>query len=222
MKEEEIKDRISASLKRLNSRSRNQTNKLRQGQVRLLTSPDPNVDPRYVLILNCNPIQETATVALISNLTNFATERDYISDRVRANSPFDLAILLDFQGTADYEQMQGFPVLGEICVLCCKYLYSNSTQYPNEVAELPINHDCLVKGDFPIQLGDTVWSIRNFEFETLDRLCPVADSMRIAIREAKSMINCNSLEEFISQSTEIFNRDNILQLQDSSLDLIRC
>ena len=198
------------------------SNRLRQGQIRLLKSMDTNTDSRYVLILNPNPIQETATVALISNLTNLATERDYISKKENAKSPFDLAILLDFQRIAQYEQMQDSSIYGEICILCCKYLFSNSAQDFQRSVELPDGHECLISGDFPIQLGDTVWNIRNVEFEALDILCPTLDSTKMAIREANYLVQISSLEEFVSQPSEFFNRENILQLQDSSLDLIRC
>jgi len=222
MNEQEIKKRISASMKRVIPMDHKKSDRLRQGQVRLLKSTDTNIDSRYVLILNSNPIQETATVALISNLTNLATERDYISKRAEAKSQFDLAILLDFQTIADFDQIQESPLFGEICPLCCKFLFANSVYESNHPVKFPQDHDCLTSGDFPIQLGDTVWSMRNLEFEALEALCSNLDSTRMAIREAKNLSQINSLEEFMAQSSEFFNRENILQLQDSSLDLIRC
>jgi hypothetical protein len=222
MNEQAIKKRISDSMKQVTPIDHKKLDKLRQGQVRLLKSTDTNRDSRYVLILNSNPIQETATVALISNLTNLATERDYISKRVEAKSQFDLAILLDFQAIANFEQMQESRLFGEICSLCCKFLFSNSVYESNHPVKFPQDHDCLSSGNFPIQLGDTVWNMRNLEFEALEALCSNSDSTQMAIREAKNLSQINSLEEFMAQSSDFFNRENILQLQDSSLDLIRC
>jgi hypothetical protein len=222
MNEQEIKKSISASLNRVIPNDHKKSERLRQGQVRLLKSMETSVDSRYVLILNSNPIQETATVALISNLTNLATERDYISKKAIAKSKFDMAILLDFQAIADFDQMQESPLLGEICPLCCKYLFSNSIYDSGHPVKFSEGHECLIPGDFPIQLGDATWSIRNIEFEALEALSANLDSTKMAIREDKNLSRINSLEEFIAQSSEFFNRENILQLQDSSLDLIRC
>jgi hypothetical protein len=222
MNEQEIKNRISTSLKRVTPNDLKITDRLRQGQVRLLKSTDANIESRYVLILNSNPIQETATVALVNNLINLATERDYISKRAKTKSQFDLAILLDFQRIVDFDQMRKSPLFGEVCPLCCKFLFSNSVYNLGHPVRFPKGHECLISGDFPIQLGDTAWSIRVIEFDALDALCSDLDSTKMAIREARNLSQINSLEEFMAQSSEFFNRENILELQDSSLDLIRC
>jgi hypothetical protein len=213
---------ISDAISRTKTVNLNPTEKLKVGQLRALRGLENNLDSRYVVILNVNVIQRIAHVALISNLINFATDRDYVCKTKNSNSQFDFAILADFQVVADFVQLEKSKVVGEVCALCSKYLYSGSKIFTFDQVDFPKNHECLVAGDYPIQLGDGPWSIRSSEFELINSLCPGLSTKELTLREVATLKDLNSISDFINLSSDVFNKENILQMQDISLDLIRC
>ena len=194
---------------------------IRIGQIRRITSLNKPESSRYVLVLNINPIRKIATVVLLNNLINLATDRDYILPRKNSLAAFDLTILADFIELTDYKLIEKNPVIGSLFPICARIMYEAKKLPSDEIPLFPDNHSCVAKGSFKIQIADSTWYLRNFEFELFQAICEVPDQVESLIREGNFIQKYKDQEEFISASMSEFNTENILALDDATFDLLR-
>lgn len=194
---------------------------IRIGQIRRIANPGKTGSKRYVLVLNINPIRRIATVVLLNNLTNLATDRDYILLSKDSLAAFDLSILSDFFGDTDYRLIEKSPVIGSLCPICSRVMYEAKKLPIDEIPIFSEGHSCLKKGNFKIQIAEHTWYLRNYEFEIFRTICEVPDQVESLIREGNFIQKYKDQEDFISASMSEFNTANILALDDATFDLLR-
>jgi hypothetical protein len=194
---------------------------IRIGQIRRLANPSKPISSRYVLVLNVNPIRQVATVVLLNNLTNLATDRDFVLPRKNSLASFDLTIFADFIELTDYKLIENNPVIGSLCPICTRIIYEAKKSPSDQMPMFPDNHSCIVIGRFKIQIADSTWYLRNFEFELFQDICEIPDEIEALIREGNFLQKFKDQEAFISASMSEFNTANILALNDATLDLLR-
>ena len=193
-----------------------------RGEIRLVSDPDGNLAGRYGVIISINPLRETAKIALISNLTNLATVRDFVASSKSTSAPFDVAIIADGINTIDLIQVRNNPKVGIICKKCVDAVKTKSESLNFKDAQSSPKTDCIKQGHYDIRIGDPVWNLRDTEFLHWNQLCVEVDENIIVVREGLK------IKEFIDQNDFIMNMDSSLSfeiiqnLDSSSLDLIRC
>ena len=194
---------------------------IRIGQIRKIANSNKPLSSRYILVLNINPIRQVASVVLLNNLTNLATDRDYILPRENSLAAFDLTIFADFIELTDYKFIEKNPVIGSLCPICARIIY-DAKKSPSDIMPIfPDNHNCLRIGSFRIQIADSTWYLRNFEFELFRTICEIPDEIEAIIREGNFIQKYKDQEDFISASMNEFNTTNILALDDATFDLLR-
>ena len=194
---------------------------IRIGQIRRIANPSKPLSSRYVLVLNINPIRQIATVVLLNNLTNLATDRDYILPREKSMAAFDLTIFADFIESTDYKLIEKNPVIGSLCPICARIIYDSKKSPSDQMPVFPENHRCITSGQYKIQIADSTWYLRNFELELFQTICEIPDEIEAFIREGKFLQKYKDQEDFISASMNEFNTTNILALDDATIDLLR-
>lgn len=194
---------------------------IRIGQIRRIANPSKPLSSRYVLVLNINPIRQIATVVLLNNLTNLATDRDYILPREKSLATFDLTIFADFIESTDYKLIEKNPVIGSLCPICARIIYDSKKSPSDQMPVFPDNHSCITNGQYKIQIADSTWYLRNFELELFQTICEIPDEIEAFIREGKFLQKYKDQEDFISASMNEFNTTNILALDDATIDLLR-
>ena len=193
-----------------------------RGEIRLVSDPDGNLAGRYGVVISINPLRETAKIALISNLTNLATVRDFVASSKSTSAPFDVAIIADGINTIDLIQVRNNPKVGIICKKCVDAVKTKSESLNFKDAQSSPKTDCIKQGHYDIRIGDPVWNLRDTEFLHWNQLCVEVDENIIVVREGLK------IKEFIDQNDFIMNMDSSLSfeiiqnLDSSSLDLIRC
>ena len=193
-----------------------------RGEIRLVSDPDGNLAGRYGVVISINPLRETAKIALISNLTNLATFRDFVASSKSTSAPFDVAIIADGINTIDLIQVRNNPKVGIICKKCVDAVKTKSESLNFKDAQSSPKTDCIEQGHYDIRIGDPVWNLRDTEFLHWNQLCVEVDENIIVVREGLK------IKEFIDQNYFIMNMDSSLSfeiiqnLDSSSLDLIRC
>ena len=193
-----------------------------RGEIRLVSDPDGNLAGRYGVVISINPLRETAKIALISNLTNLATFRDFVASSKSTSAPFDVAIIADGINTIDLIQVRNNPKVGIICKKCVDAVKTKSESLNFKDAQSSPKTDCIKQGHYDIRIGDPVWNLRDTEFLHWNQLCVEVDENIIVVREGLK------IKEFIDQNDFIMNMDSSLSfeiiqnLDSSSLDLIRC
>lgn len=193
-----------------------------RGEIRLVSNLDGSLTSRYGVVISINPLRETAKIALISNLTNLATIRDFVASSKNTSAPFDIAIITDGINTVDLIQVRGNPKIGAICKKCVDAVKTKSESLNFEDNQLTPKMDCIEQGHYDIKIGDPVWNLRVAEFLHWNQLCLEIDENTIVLREGLK------IKEFIDQNDFITNMDSSLSfeiirnLDNSSLDLIRC
>jgi hypothetical protein len=191
------------------------------GQIRVLANSTKSESSRYVLVLNINPIRKIATVVLLNNLTNLATDRDFVLRRSESVAAFDLTILSDFMEMTDYSFIDKGPLVGSLCSICSRIIYEAKKSPIEEEPVFPGDHACLQKGNFRIQIADSTWYMRNSEFEIFRSICEVPDERESLVREGAFLQRYKDQEEYISASKNNFSTELILLFEDSTLDLLR-
>jgi hypothetical protein len=212
-----IDEAIRMSPRAINTDEKN----IRIGQIRRIAHPSKPISSRYVLVLNINPIRQVATVVLLNNLTNLATDRDYILPRKKSLAAFDLTIFADFIESTDYKLIEKNPVIGSLCPICARIIYEAKKSPSDQMPVFPNNHSCITSGRFRIQIADSTWYLRNIEFELFQKICEIPDEIEALIREGKFIQKYRDQEDFISASMNEFNTTNILALDDATFDLLR-
>lgn len=193
-----------------------------RGEIRLVSDPDGNLTGRYGVVISINPLRETAKIALISNLTNLATVRDFVASSKSTSAPFDVAIITDGINTVDLVQVRNNPKVGIICKKCVDGVKSKSESLNFGDVQSSSTMDCIEQGHYNIKIGDPVWNLRDAEFLHWNKLCIELDENIVILREGLK------IKEFIDQNDFIANIDSSLSseiiknLDSSSLDLIRC
>jgi hypothetical protein len=71
-------------------------NEVKPGEIRRLIDMELHNDSRLVVVVSYNRVDESAVVALVSNLIEIATPRDILLPTALTSAPFDLSLLPDF------------------------------------------------------------------------------------------------------------------------------
>ena len=217
-----IKKKIINALQNSNRVNSEVDPNILRGDIRIVSDPDGNLAGRYGVIISINPLRETAKIALINNLTNLATVRDFVASSKSTSAPFDVTIITDGINTVDLMQVRNSPRVGIICKKCVDAVKSQSESLNFGDVQSPLITDCLEQGHYDIKIGDPVWNVRAAEFLHWNQLCLEVDESIIILREGLK------IKEFIDQNDFIMNIDSSLSFEiiknmdSSSLDLIRC
>ena len=193
-----------------------------RGEIRLVSDPDGNLAGRYGVIISINPLRETAKIALINNLTNLATVRDFIASSKSTSAPFDVTIITDGINTVDLMQVRNSPRVGIICKKCVDAVKSQSESLDFANIQSSLITDCLERGHYDIKIGDPVWNLRDAEFLHWNQLCLEIDENFIILREGLKIEKFFDENDFIMNIDSSLSSEIIKNLDSSSLDLIRC
>lgn len=140
--------------------------KLRVGQVRLLSNKDDLDAPRKIVVIaSLEEELETRTceVFLTRDMTDFSTERDFCHSPNFETSSLNFALQADFVGNVDSWQLED-PILGELCPKCISYLYVQSSKPDPDSYSLPELHTCFRQGNYQFRILDRVWAARQSDY----------------------------------------------------------
>ncbi len=156
---------------------------IRPGQIRRLI-PDPDEfsffdESRVVVILESHQhLDGTATVALMNNLIEIATDRDFVLLSDETACPFDLALWIDFTSRVKITQLTGTPAYGELDSSTLKNIDNLASVAPDVGLTSIIGTHHWKLGEYLPIIGDSVWVYRSNEMDALSTLgIPVSDEM---------------------------------------------
>ena len=193
-----------------------------RGDIRLVTDPEGKLAGRYGVVIAINPLREIASVALLSNLPNLATVRDFVALSLKTDAPFDVTVITDGINDIELSQIANSPRIGKICRNCLVAIKNQSQSLDFDTSIKPIFTDCLNQGHYKIQVGDPVWNLRNQEFSNWNDLCLAVDENMLILREGLKIREFIDQNDFIVSINSNESIEIIQNLDSSNLDLIRC
>jgi hypothetical protein len=145
-------------------------NEVKPGEIRRLIDMELQNDSRLVVVVSYNRVDESALVALVSNLIEIATPRDILLPTALTSAPFDLSLLPDFLTLAWKQQLDSSPVFGSLEPADLE-IWIKENQAPN-LGELESRHTDRIFhcGAYTPEFGDHVWLFRGKEIDALNSL----------------------------------------------------
>ena len=143
---------------------------IKPGEIRRLIDMELQNDSRLVVVVSYNRVDESALVALVSNLIEIATPRDILIPTESTSAPFDLSLLPDFLTLAWKQQLDSSPVFGSLEPADLE-IWIEENQAPN-LGELESRHTDRIfhRGAYTPEFGDHVWLFRGKEIDALNSL----------------------------------------------------
>ena len=143
---------------------------IKPGEIRRLIDMELQNDSRLVVVVSYNRVDESALVALVSNLIEIATPRDILLPTALTSAPFDLSLFPDFLTLAWKQQLDSSPVFGtlepaDLEIWIEENQASNLGQLENRNTDR-IFH----RGAYTPEFGDHVWLFRGKEIDALNSL----------------------------------------------------
>ena len=145
-------------------------NEVKPGEIRRLIDMELHNDSRLVVVVSYNRVDESAVVALVSNLIEIATPRDILLPTALTSAPFDLSLLPDFLTLAWKQQLDSSPVFGTLEPANLE-IWIEENQDP-KLGELESRHTDRIfhRGAYTPEFGDHVWLFRGKEIDALNSL----------------------------------------------------
>jgi hypothetical protein len=145
-------------------------NEVKPGEIRRLIDMELRNDSRLVVVVSYNRIDESAVVALVSNLIEIATPRDILLPKALTSAPFDLSLLPDFLTLAWKQQLDSSPVFGTLEPANLE-IWIEENQAPR-LEQLENRHTDRIfhRGAYTPEFGDHVWLFRGKEIDALNSL----------------------------------------------------
>jgi hypothetical protein len=143
---------------------------IKPGEIRRLIDMELHNDSRLVVVVSYNRVDESAVVALVSNLIEIATPRDILLPTAMTSAPFDLSLLPDFLTLAWKQQLDSSPVFGTLEPANLEiWIEENQT---SNLGELESRHTDRIfhRGAYTPEFGDHVWLFRGKEIDALNSL----------------------------------------------------
>lgn len=145
-------------------------NEVKPGEIRRLIDMELRNDSRLVVVVRYNRVDESAVVALVSNLIEIATPRDILLPATFTSAPFDLSLLPDFLTLAWKQQLDSSPVFGTLEPANLEiWIEENQATNPGEL-ESGDNDKIFTRGAYTPEFGDHVWLFRGKEIDALNSL----------------------------------------------------
>lgn len=143
---------------------------VKPGEIRRLIDMELHNDSRLVVVVSYNRVDESAVVALVSNLIEIATPRDILLPTALTSAPFDLSLLPDFLTLVWKQQLDSSPVFGTIEAANLKtWIEENQATNLGEL-ESGETDRIFNRGAFIPEFGDHVWLFRGKEIDALNSL----------------------------------------------------
>lgn len=143
---------------------------IKPGEIRRLIDMELQNDSRLVVVVSYNRVDESALVALVSNLIEIATPRDILLPTAFTSAPFDLSLLPDFLTLAWKQQLDSSPVFGTLEPANLE-MWIEENQAPNLGEPERRNTDRIFhRGAYTPEFGDHVWLFRGKEIDALNSL----------------------------------------------------
>jgi len=143
---------------------------IKPGEIRRLIDMELQNDSRLVVVISFNHVDESALVALVSNLVEIATPRDILLPTELTSAPFDLSLLPDFLTLVWKQQLDSSPVFGSLDPASLE-IWIKENQAP-ELGQLENKNTGRIfkRGAYTPEFGDHVWLFRGKEIDALNSL----------------------------------------------------
>jgi hypothetical protein len=198
---------------------------IRAGQIRRLI-PDPDEfsffdESRVVVILESHQhLDGTATVALMNNLLEIATDRDFVLPSDQTACEFDLALWIDFTSRVKITQLIGTPAYGDLDTSTLKHIDNLASVAPDMGLTAIIGVHPWQLGEYLPIVGDNVWVYRSNEMDVLNTLgIPVNDEMTMARFFDQQKVNFSSSSVF---SLDVKTMRDAQIITELNIDYSRC
>lgn len=145
-------------------------NEVKPGEIRRLIDMELRNNSRLVVIVSYNRVDESAVVALVTNLIEIATPRDILLPTALTSAPFDLSLLPDFLTLAWKQQLESSPVYGSLDPANLQiWIEENQTANLEELKSRRADR-IFHRGVYTPEFGDHVWLFRGKEIDALNLL----------------------------------------------------
>lgn len=145
-------------------------NEVKPGEIRRLIDMELQNDSRLVVVVSYNRVDESAVVALVSNLIEIATPRDILLPTLLTSAPFDLSLFPDFLTLVWKQQLDSSPVFGTLeqadLEIWIKENQAANLGEPESIRTGQLSH----RGAYTPEFGDHVWLFRGKEIDALNLL----------------------------------------------------
>jgi hypothetical protein len=139
--------------------------KISLGEIRRVLDMELRNDSRLIITLDHNRADDSYLVALISNLIEVATPRDFVLVSETTGAPFDIAVLPDFSTRVWKQQLESSPVFGVLS-------RPNVSEIARSVTGISDNSSqaLIPRGEYIPEFGDHIWLHRGKEIDALNLL----------------------------------------------------
>jgi len=143
---------------------------IKPGEIRRLIDMELQNDSRLVVVVRYNRVDESALVALVSNLTEIATPRDILLPIELTSAPFKLSLLPDLLTLVWKQQLDSSPVFGTLDPANLE-IWIEENLAPKLMQQESKNTDPVSRrGAYTPEFGDHVWLFRGKEIDALNLL----------------------------------------------------
>ena len=135
------------------------------GEIRRLIDMELQHDSRLVVILDHNRADDSYLVALVSNLVEVATSRDFLFSSATTGAAFDISVLPDFSVRVWKQQIDSSPIFGVIPDNFTQELFQFSLG-------LQSDHQTSnsLRGEYEVEFADHIWVHRGKEIDAISLL----------------------------------------------------